>query len=487
MTAPQQSCSRAMTSEQQAVFSALDSAVQGVLSASEHQLNTLGALRGVGRANAICQYSAALCDALPKSGVSSVGEQLQEKQGTHQLLLNCLGDAGALARLHPTCLRLVFEDGQLLAALQELRQLAAKQPESAAGPLHAVVLAAGQAAASAVAGSGDRAPLDLFYSYPLTTVPQFFAQVAAAAASLGKQPGRAAADQEAVAQLSRAVQAALGGAMQQRGHQQQWFGSALSTAVAGMNSPEWIAGALVRSALKSLAEATCRLHALLLLEAPPQVHQENRILALELTDRLLNAWAAAVAAAAPGQQRRQLHRAYSSVKGQLLGWLLQQAQGLDLPQPEGESQLRRVEGLAEAHAAYAQLVDISRITGGSEELYRQMEQLLGDGLDPPFSAYVFGRLLQEGRHAELLDLPPQFDAVLQHWLNDETCTDGPARLQLRWLHELRTSSYAAASATLERLVESQQHDVDEEELERRMALQKLAGLAALGGMEIGAA
>lgn len=135
------------------------------------------------------------------------------------------------------------------------------------------------------------------------------------------------------------------------------------------------------------------------------MQQEDALLALELTDRLLNAWAAAVAAAAPGQQRRQLHKAYSAAKGRLLAALLEQAQALGLGQPggagsvlgaecrqrlpvlriafslsvclpadapprvaapvpaEGEAQLRRVEGLAEAHAAYAQLLDISRLTG----------------------------------------------------------------------------------------------------------------------------
>ena len=36
-----------------------------------------------------------------------------------------------------------------------------------------------------------------------------------------------------------------------------------------------------------------------------------------------------------------------------------------------------------------------------------MEQLRGGVLDPPLATYVFGRLLVEGRHAELLELPPQ--------------------------------------------------------------------------------
>ncbi len=65
------------------------------------------------------------------------------------------------------------------------------------------------------------------------------------------------------------------------------------------------------------------------------MQQESALLALELTDRLLNAWAAAVAAAAPGQQRRQLHHMYSAVKGRLLAALLEQAEALGLGQPGG--------------------------------------------------------------------------------------------------------------------------------------------------------
>lgn len=174
---------------------------------------SLGALRGTGRANGIAQCSAMLCEALPKIGSPSVGEQLHEKLATHQLLLQCLGDAGALTHLHPTCLRLLFEDSQRLAAAIELRQLLSKQPPEAAasGPLHDAAVAAGRAAAVAVAGAGDRSALDLFFACPLTTVPQFLREVAAAAAPLGTQPGRAAADHEVSAQLSKAVQARVQG------------------------------------------------------------------------------------------------------------------------------------------------------------------------------------------------------------------------------------------------------------------------------------
>lgn len=470
---------------------ALQAAISGELPASrlQHQLDDLGAFRGTGRANGIARCSAMLCEALPKIGSPSVGEQLHEKLATHQLLLQCLGDAGALAHLHPTCLRLLFEDGQRLAAAIELRQLLSKQtPDAAAsGPIHDAAVAAGRAAAAAVAGAGDRSALDLFFACPLTTVPQFLRQVAAAAAGLGTQPGRAAADEDVVAQLSKAVQAALGGAMQQRAQQQQWFGPALNAAIGGLSDPEWTAGEDARGALEALADAACRLFPLLGREASPHVQQEDALLALELTDRLLNAWAAAVAAAAPGQQRRQLHKAYSAAKGRLLAALLEQAQALGLGQPEGEAQLRRVEGLAEAHAAYAQLLDISRLTGDTEQLYRQMEQLVGDGLDPPFATFIFSRLLGEGRRAELLDLPSQFDAQLQQWLSDESGADGPARLQLRWLHELRTASYSAASSSLGRLVQAQQEGMPEGEAERLVALQRLSALVAAGGAEVGTA
>lgn len=45
-------------------------------------------------------------------------------------------------------------------------------------------------------------------------------------------------------------------------------------------------------------------------------------------DRLLNAGAAAVAAAPPGQQRRQLHDEYAALREKLLRHLLRQAAAL---------------------------------------------------------------------------------------------------------------------------------------------------------------
>jgi hypothetical protein len=70
------------------------------------------------------------------------------------------------------------------------------------------VLAAGQAAAQYMPTAGaDRDPHEVFYACPTATVEQLFKQVAAAAGAAGRQPGQAASDFEAVAQLSKALQA----------------------------------------------------------------------------------------------------------------------------------------------------------------------------------------------------------------------------------------------------------------------------------------
>ncbi|PSC67487.1 nuclear pore complex NUP133 [Micractinium conductrix] len=457
-------------------FGALQAAINGQLSAPKlsQELSALGAYRHAGRSNPVAAFSAMVCDALPRSWpTAAVGEQLGEKQAAHGLLLQCLQDSGALGELHPSALRLLFQDGQQLAALAELRELLTK---GGAAPLQAVVLAAGAAAAAAAVPAVAAAPEDAFFACPLKSVPLFLREVAAAAARLVAQPGRAAGDQAALAALTRAVQAALSGALHQRSHHQQWFSTAFKVAGAGYDGqPEWTAGEGVRAALAALAEAACRLHASL----PAALRAENAQLVLELTDRLLNCWAAAAAAAAaalPSAQRAELRGAYANAKGRLLGWLLVQAQAQGLREPEGEHLLRRVEGLAEAHQASPQLYDIARATGDRDTLYRQMEQLEGE--EGPFAHFVFGRLLNDGRAAELMDLPSQFDAALHAWLSDAAGEDAPARARLLWLHEIRCQEYGAVAGSLGALVAAQAAGLGEEEVERMLALKKLAALAA---------
>jgi hypothetical protein len=106
------------------------------------------------------------------------------------------------------------------------------------------------------------------------------------------------------------------------------------------------------------------------------------------------------------------------------------------------------------------------------------------------------RLLRQGRHAELLDLPQQFDAELQRFLSEgeaggveesvEAREDGGgvssgsagSKQRLRWLHELRVGDYAGAAATLGRLAAAQAAAGDAAGAERAAALQRLAGVAA---------
>ncbi|KAI7845496.1 hypothetical protein COHA_001042 [Chlorella ohadii] len=466
-------------------FQALQAACQGQLPLTTlaQQLEQLGSYRGLGRENAIAKFSRHVLDALPKillggAGPSAAEQALAEKVATHQLLLQCLSDCGAFQRLHASVLRCLLEDGQRLAVLTNVQQLESELARSGApGALHGVVLAAGTACMAAVAGSGDRDAPTVFYSCPTATVTQFFQQLAAAAAALGRSPGRAAADQAAVAQLERGLGTAVESALAQRAQQQQFFPTAMNAAVAGSDEPELAAGADVRIALAALADACCRLQPLLEREAP-QLLQASVQLLFNITDRLLNAGAAAVTAAAPGQQRRQLHDEYAALREKLLRHLLRQAAALcDTDEAEGAAQVGRLRSLAEGHSGWAALFDVADLTGERERLYGEMEQLRGDGLTPPLATYVFARLLAEGRRAELLDLPAQFDAELLHWLGDASGEDGPARQQLLWLHQLRMEQYGPASETLAALVAEEQEAAGEA-APRLVALQRLAALAA---------
>jgi hypothetical protein len=128
--------------------------------------------------------------------------------------------------------------------------------------LHEAIRAAGRACAADASGGAaerERGPVELFYSRPTVSTGQLLREVAAAAARAGTRPdGAAAADLEAVGQLSRGVAELLGGAAASRSEQQQQHGPALAAAVAGLDEPEWSAGGDVRAALRALADACCR-------------------------------------------------------------------------------------------------------------------------------------------------------------------------------------------------------------------------------------
>ncbi|KAI3434457.1 hypothetical protein D9Q98_002534 [Chlorella vulgaris] len=462
----------------QEVFELLQSPCSGTQLAK--QLETLNAFKGLGRENAVAAYSKHVCDRWPKA--HDVLSHLEGKLQDHEHLLHSLGSA-VFPKLHASVLRCLFEDSQRLRALMDVRELESKQEEQRAHgdgegrfPLQEVVLAAGQAAAQYMPTAGaDRDPHEVFYACPTATVEQLFKQVAAAAGAAGRQPGQAASDFEAVAQLSKALQVALSGALAQRASQQQLFPAAINAAVAGLNDPELTTSSDVCAALQALAEACCRLHPLLVLEAP-RLQYDGVLLLSDLADRLLNACAASVTAAPPGQQRLARHFEYAALRDHFLGQLLGQALSLR-QEDEAEHQIRRLQGLAEAHLAYKQLFEVAEATSSWDQLWQQMQQLRGDSFTEPLASYVFERLLKEGRHAMLLDLPQPFDGALQSFLSEEDASehDVPLRRQLRWLHELRTGDYTGASQTLAQVAVHEQHSGARQ---RALALQKLSALAA---------
>ncbi|GAB4823183.1 hypothetical protein N2152v2_010229 [Parachlorella kessleri] len=474
-----------------AVFQVLNAACQGQLGAAAmaQQLASLNALRGQGAANPIARFSRHVLDTLPKifgAGGETVGEQLQGKIAVHNVLLQCLSDGGCLAQLHPAALRAVFEDGLKLSALSSLRELESKLQDQRKGagaeglpfPLHEVAVAAGQSCMGHVLGGGDRTPWEVFYACPSVTVSAFFQEVGAVADTLAGAPGAASQQLDTVVQLARAVQAALGGAAQQRAQYQQWFPHSASSAAAGLDDPEWLASAEVRSALQSLTDACIRLYPLLSREAPGRV-AESVSLCFDLAERLLNAYAAALAAVAP-VARRALKLEYNAVRDAVLDHLLCHAvlkcrQGAG----DGESMLLRVGSLAEAHSAYAILFDACEFMRDRERLYELMTHLAGDDLTEPMTVYVFQRLLSEGRRSELLDLPPQFDADLAVWLADDSAPDASSRLQIRWLHDLRVGDYQAAARSISGLVSNQPCNVGS--AKRLLALSKVAAWGASPG------
>ena len=71
---------------------------------------------------------------------------------------------------------------------------------------------------------------------------------------------------------------------------------------------------------------------------------------------------------------------------------------------------------------------------------------------------------RDGRHAELLDLPSQFNEALASWLGSASSAGGAAAdvgtqrvlRSLHWLHELRLQRYQAAAESILRAAEAPQ-------------------------------
>ncbi|KAK9828131.1 hypothetical protein WJX81_008693 [Elliptochloris bilobata] len=448
-------------------------------------LRETGALQASGAANAVALYSTRLVDTLPKhwgggpsSGPGSAGDvavALAQKLERHGALLHALG-ANGLAALDPATVRVLMENGERVAAVAavraaENRVLTARgrDPTALPSPLQAAIASAGRRCMPRVADLVDnRSEWELFYAAPSHSAPAFFAAVAEQAPALdGSSEAAAACDPmrvpgqgsfmaaqalDQLAELARAVQGAIAAAQQRRAAHGAEFAAATGKALRGGAHPEWLADRPARGALLALSRALIRLGPALRSEAPDRAAGAAVLLA-ELAERLLNAFAAA-AADVSVQAAAAVGIEYGAARGEVLQALLEQALRFqEQGEAAGAALVARLEGLAEAHGAHAQLFELCETQGNWQRLLDHMAASLAGGerglyAEVPLAGYVFRRLREDGRTAELLCLPDAFGEELLAWLARQG--EDAETLRLRWLHELRLGRPAAAASTLDR-------------------------------------
>eukprot|EP00884_Botryococcus_braunii_P018771 jgi/Botrbrau1/5578/Bobra.97_2s0009.1 len=354
---------------------------------------------------------------------------------------------------HPLQLRILFENGEKIAGMTLLRQLHNKELSGGgdAAPLLAVVEWAGQRLEKP-----DRTNLEMFYGCPSRTAVFFFEAVRQVASQVAHDPAGAVTSAAKLSQLVTAVQVVVAAAGRQRAWHQQCFGGAASVAVRGVGTPDWLADAPVRSCLFSLTDHAVELGNEIEAEAPDNLAEQGLVLG-EVTELLLNAYAAAAAAADPLTEASLIAQEYAKAQNVSLSALAHIAMQLcNAGAPEGPSLLQRAEGLAEAHHSYKQLVEICRFVGDPSRLYRHMTNMAesagtsletGRGLYSPTSCtdYYFSCLLQEGNLGDLMSLPDFLNGPLSHWLSMQA--DSPELLHLKALHALRLGEYENAATS----------------------------------------
>mmetsp|Transcript_2576 Transcript_2576/g.7294 ORF Transcript_2576/g.7294 Transcript_2576/m.7294 type:complete len:1171 (+) Transcript_2576:206-3718(+) len=483
-----------------------------------YTLEKLGAFACTGHENAVASYSCALINRLPKhwtaveeapAGLeappsSSTAQQLEYKLQQHNSLIDMLEAGDCLRCLHPTALRIVFENAEVCSALFAIRQLDNRlphrlHPEQAstlfaygekcswaelgkgiAGdseglaaaassasvtvdrvnifltfrgeqPLHEAVAAAGERIQQSSSLFSQRDSWEVFYARPSLAVPLLFDSFQDVLSS-GLRVTHQKACLAAVRQLLEAAEVALLHATDTREDLQRRFPRAAGQARgAGEPVAPWTAGADIRSGLQVLVDCC--------LERRPPVKQQRAVeqvaevkgLLFSVGEKLLAAFAEAEAALAMHSSSgdpaglRTLKEEYTTAKHEVLGALFEEAKW------EAESKgvpyldvalMRKVERLSEHHCSYPQLFDISELLGDCRRLHRHMETC---GPPAEMTRYVIGRLYDEGRHAELLELPRQFDNTVLEFLTVYNYSD------LLWKHEVRMRRYSEAGGTLERL------------------------------------
>ncbi|KAG2439233.1 hypothetical protein HXX76_004595 [Chlamydomonas incerta] len=431
------------------------------------------------------------------AGAVSVAEQLADKESRHALLLQCLAMSGVLHALAPSVLRTLIENSEKLAVVVALHRLQAHQRDTAgaggAGGSPAAAAAALLSRLVAEAGQESSAreyevlsPAEIFYARPSASVGHFVAALGRAADAVAAQaagglghPGDSglASLRAAVRDLGVLVAVAVNAAV---GRRDLLAGSPLHLpaheVAARLGAPDWLSGADSRAALGKLAAAIQSVR-----PAPSPAPSPSPSLELShslfgVTDVLLTCFASALAASRDPGVRAALLADYRATRSRCADDLLADAlaemraataaaaapaadQNGAAPAPE--LLIWQVEALCRAHHCYGHLFEVCEAlaaadpAGQAGRLHTHMATLqpeegaAGGAESQTLAGYVYGRLLADGRPADLLDLPPQFRAGVATFLQSQPPA---AASDLLATHLLRTSAFADAAAVLHQSV-----------------------------------
>ncbi|PNW75309.1 hypothetical protein CHLRE_12g521750v5 [Chlamydomonas reinhardtii] len=482
---------------QAAAIAAAGGNLQPLVAGLERRLGALGALATTAsQAATLGRYSTQLLDLLPKQWAGGAAAAAEPP-------LACLAMSGVLHALAPSVLRTLIENSEKLAVVVALHRLQAHQRDTAAAGSGGSPAAAAALLSRLVAEAGQDSsareyevlsPAEIFYARPSASVGHFVAALGRAADAVAAQaagglghPGDSGLSslRSSVRELGVLVAVAVAAAV---GRRDLLAGSPLHLAAhevaARLGGPDWLSGADTRAALGKLAVA---IQAVRPAPSPSPCLELSHSL-FGVTDVLLTCFASALAATRDPGARAALLADYRATRSRCADDLLadalaemrlataaaaaaaaaqpdqQQQQQQRGGAPAPELLIWQVEALCRAHHCYGHLFEVCEAlaaadpAGQSGRLHTHMATLQPEegaaggaeaGQSQTLSGYVYGRLLADGRPADLLELPPQFRAGVTTFLQSQPPA---AASDLLATHLLRTSAFADAAAVLHQSV-----------------------------------
>ncbi|DBB00160.1 hypothetical protein WJX77_011844 [Trebouxia sp. C0004] len=451
-----------------------------------------------GAANIIAVFSARVIDVLPKQWGRALAadylQQLCDKEDFHQTFLNTLEEIDVIRVLDPDALRVLFESAEKLEAVSAVREYENEQREDGQMErmtlLQDVIFDAGRLCAAPVSAPVEqRSEQEIFYSCPSTSAEAFFGAVSVQLAGLetSAYADTASTQLEQALEVAQAVQNVLNKTHAR--HQELIQAYQRDMFRVSTDTPWWSAGLTVRTALQALADTLARLAQLLQGGDPAHFEKSIKWL-LTMTETVLVSFTQAMDSCQAAATLQALNQDYEQARHKYLQLLLDIAQSLG-EEGGGTLLVQRVEELADAHRAYAQLFEVCQLQGDDFKphsiMMRHRATTSGNHLDLEQSAvaYVFDRLFTDGEHERLLSFPDHFKQDLTQWLQKRLASVGSNRTRatslrrLTWLHELRRKDYAAASRTLADVTNN--NEGDSATVHRAACIAKLTKLAAVKG------